>query len=168
MDSEKTPPPAQQSEPEIATWKRVTRFLTIPAGLWSGIWSMRQTVHNRAYETSKALGAYDDILAVMTPKSQENMSNLLAGNINTEEFWKRSMKLKAEFQHLGDERSKSIGLTSFLHKWQYMPRSAKQEAIINGITVSSVVVGAMIALSANKSFSELLGLKQDETPPGRQ
>ena len=77
------------------------------------------------------------------------------GIIDTAECYKRSIVNKLSYQKLADERMEKIGLDSFAKKWNYMAKANKQDAVLIGMTVFGVAIGALLTMSNSKTLNNL-------------
>lgn len=148
---------------EGLTVSRLIKWLTYPIAAVSGFWAANVSVHNNAYNTAKTLGAFDDILDVATPKSISDLHQGVVGKISTAECYARSIENKLNYQKLADERMAKIGLDSFRSKWNYMAKANKQDAVLIGMTVFGIAIGALFAISESKTLNNLISSEKKDS-----
>jgi hypothetical protein len=149
-------------------YQRVMKLLAYPVAIASGYWAASTRVHNDAYNQAKRLGVFNDVLKDMTPKSEAVVQNRIDNKITVEKFTHDSMELKGEYQRLADARLKHVGLDTFRKKWNYMEKSSKQVAIIEGLTVFGIAIGAMLTMGESKALSKIFSKKEkSDSEPNR-
>jgi hypothetical protein len=145
--------PEKQENP--TTFNKIMKAVGYPVAAISGLWATKVSVHNNAYNTAKKLGAFDDILEKTTPESRSQIKDLINNAIPTEEYITKSLQSKAAYQAAADERLELMGLNTFKNKWDYMAKASKQDAVLIGLTVSGIAIGAWLSIANNKSLSNL-------------
>ena len=146
---------SQSSQEQSSLVGKAVKILSYPLAALSGFWAAKVSVHNSAYNTAKSLGAFDDILESATPKSKMDIKEGVQGIIDTAECYRRSIVNKLSYQKLADERMEKIGLDSFAKKWNYMAKANKQDAVLIGMTVFGVAIGALLTMSNSKTLNNL-------------
>lgn len=146
-----------QNEQSGGIASRLLRVLAYPIAAISGYWAADVSAHNSAYNTAKSLGAFDDILAVSTPRSRLEIQELITDKIATKEFWSKALASKSEYQIKADERMYKMGLRGFRSKWDYMAKANRQDAILVGMTVAGIAIGALLTMAESKAINNLFG-----------
>jgi hypothetical protein len=163
MEKEQETTAAPEEAKKTPLFNRVLKMAAYPAAALSGFWATSVNVHNSAYNKAKALGAFDDILETATTRSKSEVEARRKGQISLEEFSEKWPKSKLAFQEAAEARMKYMGLDSFKNKWKYMAKESKQEAVLVGLTVTGIAIGALLTIANSKTVGNLFGSEKDDS-----
>jgi hypothetical protein len=144
-----------------------------PISALAGLWTAKVNIGDAVYDRLKIDKALDDIRTPLTEQraalSQEATSDILSGQI-TERASRYAEKCnaadKAYFPKV-EARIKALGLEAFADQWKFVHRSQKQSAIMNGVFMSSVTLGAILGIADSKVLAHLFSSRRDEQTPPR-
>jgi len=141
-----------------------------------GLWTTANDVHYAAYvklKTQKRADgksiAFGDLEEKYGAQYAENGAKLVAGSIDAGEFLSKDLAIKELHSPqvgarmaaagLGNEW---LGLKKLPQKWQFIGRDGKQRAVISGLTIAGISIGALLTIANSKSLGSLLGGKEKE------
>jgi hypothetical protein len=158
MEESNTLPKKEAPTPFIS---KVLKWAGYPLAAISGYLVARNSVREDAYDTAKRFGVFDDILKEYKPINETNVKARLAGEITQEEFLARSAMTKTGYSKAASERLEHMGIGEFPEMWNYIRRGSKQRAVIEGMTVAGIAIGAWLTIANSKPFASLFA-KDDE------
>ncbi len=165
----------KQTEEKIAEQKdsAVARFLRIaayPISLFSGLWVLKNDVHDMTYENLKRYGAFDKILKVMQPRNSSNVQARVNDEITKEVFLERAFGAngtKHEYSKQVADQMEHMGLgggwSNFRQQWQYIRKGGQRSAVINALTVTGITIGAILTIANTKTIRELFSKDPDQS-----
>lgn len=171
----------KSSEPAVATEAKETphplnRMLAVaafPISALTGYWTASVTAHHASYNKAKGLGTFDDLSAIASSKGKADIQDALKGEITTEEFGQRVIKNTEAFRTPGFERMEKLGLQyshdlkTFKNKWNFMSLESRQTALLNGLAVSGITIGAVLSMANSKTLTNMFSGKSKEWEPER-
>ena len=154
--SKSVPPEAaspEQDNPLFA--QRVIKFLAYPFSLAAGLLVTHTSVRDSAYQKAKKRGGFCDIEETFGNEHSHDLALRLNERISKEEFLERSISNKVRHSHAVQEQMEKLGIAGFTSKWNYINRGNKQKAIIEGLTVGGIAIGAILTIANSKSLTQL-------------
>lgn len=161
---EKSTPPIKTEE-KPGLFGKVLKWAGYPVAAVSGYLVTRTAVNEETYETAKRFGVFDDILKEYRPLNDVNVKARMADEISQSEFLARSAITKAGYSKAASKRLEHMGVSEFPEMWNYIRRGARQRAVIEGMTVAGIAIGAWLTIANSKPFASLFA-KDDE--PGAE
>lgn len=151
-------------------FSKLLSWAAYPASAVAGLWTAKKNVEDGVYERLKIDGGLDDIraplLAERKAMTEGAVKNILAEQISQvqQSFLPDSLsKDKGYFQKV-EQRIRDLGLEPIGKQWKFVHRSHRQNAVINGIFMSSVTLGAMLGIADSKTLEHLLRGKESSQP----
>lgn len=161
-------PERQQSTQDStpALFSKVLSWAAYPVSAVAGMWTARKNIGDGVYERLKRDGGLDDLrdplLVERRTLTEGAAKSILAQQVDRvrQSFLPdSSSKDKAYFEKV-EQRIRDLGLEPIGKQWKYVHRSHRQNAIINGIFMSSVTLGAMLGIADSKTLEHLLRGKE--------
>jgi hypothetical protein len=149
---ETTPEQFAKKEQELPLFNRILRVAAYPIALASGLWATHTDLRNTSYDSARRQGAFNDLLEKHRPIASQGVQDRIAGKISAEEFFQQAMKNKGEYSKAVDERMKTLGVKSMFDKWKYINRADKKHALVEGMKVVGISLGAMLTVANSKSL----------------
>lgn len=142
-----------------------------PVSAVAGLWTAKVNIGDAVYDRLKRDKALDDIRNPLIEQratlSQEAASDIISSQI-TDRVSRYAEKCnvadKAYFHNVG-ARLKALGLDSFAEQWKFVHRSQKQSAVMNGVFMSSVTLGAILGIADSKVLAHLFSRRDEQIPP---
>jgi hypothetical protein len=154
----------KEEQDSLNPGQRVVRWLAFPIAGLSGLWTAMTITHNGAYNQAKDLGRFKRVQKELEEERiqkgastlDELQEQLNRNEITTEQFYNESIARKLRYQELAVEQMHKMGLKGFRNKWNYMAKATKNVAIAEGLAVAGIAVGALFAISENKTLHGLI------------
>ena len=153
---------ATENQENPNAFSRALKVIAYPFALVAGFWATNVRVHNSAYNVARTLKGFEDILGQETPKSEKEMAQRIAGELEKDEFFSRAINNRLSYTKAATERMEHLGLDSFYKKWRYIAEESKQVAIIEGLTISGIAIGALLTMANSKRLTTLFSRKHTE------
>ena len=140
---------------------KALKILAYPISLGAGLWTARINTSDATYQRMKIDGGIDDLRNTLMAKRKEMTQKAVASlehegaETATREFIAASKVAdKAYFKAIEDRYAK-LGLSTFAEQWDFIHRSQRQDAIINGLTITGITIGALLTIANSKAVSNL-------------
>ena len=149
---------APAKEEKTSVFSKVVDIIAFPAAALTGYWTAHTSIRNDAQEIAKAPDLFLHDLFDKYQKKRVEYDRKREANLITKEEWQELDKTtRDEYRYLLDTKMEEHGLGSFMSKWNYITRTERQKALIEGMGVSMIVVGALFSISGNKLMENLFG-----------
>lgn len=165
----------QQSDSSTSIFNRTLKILAIPVSLATGFWTMKTNTSDAVYQRLKIDGGIDDLRNPLLEK-RKDLTQTLVSQLSTHEdpsalaqFHKESKLIDAAYFKKIEGRLEELGMESFPAQWKFIHRSHRQSAIINGLTISGIAIGALLSIANSKALARAFSLGDDDQhePPQR-
>lgn len=171
------PAPVKEDTPHLLN--RMIKIAAYPIAAISGFAVMNRDVHSSAYQKAKGVVGnplFKDIADTYEPQFTKNAEALMRKDnpISQQEFSAIDMKIKTAHSNAVSKRIEKLGLgneffglKNFSTKWNYINRSKRQQAMINGLTVSGIAIGALLTIGNSKVLGDMLSTPDDSHEKSR-
>jgi hypothetical protein len=138
-----------------------------PVGIFAGWKVTRAAIRDEARKNLHHTHIIDDL-----EKTRETEGTALRDELlkktgtkrSPEELSKALKQVEENFYDARNARYTSAGIRGTGDYWKHLRSSEKFNAIVQGATVSSIIIGAVILMTQSKNlFSHLLGSSEDES-----
>lgn len=147
----------QKSTDEVGWGSKALKLLGFPIAAISGYWSGSVSIRNSAYDNAKEHGLFDDFhssshdsMKNIGAKARQAISEGKPFDILTESVPLHTMR-DAQIA----ERLEKVGLGNFEKQWKFTSRYQKQNALLNGLTVAGIAIGAIFSMAHSKAVQKL-------------
>jgi len=145
---------ATQKEDNPHFINRMIKIVAYPISLAAGFLVTNTSVRDSAYQKAKKRGGFDDIEIKFGGKDRQDLVLKNSQLITQEEWLERAIKNKLSHSAAVQEKMEELGINRFASKWKYINRGNKQKAIIDGLTVAGISIGAILTIANTKSLTE--------------
>lgn len=149
----------ETQSPETDNLTATGKFLKIaayPVSFLTGFFVTKVNISDSAYNHFKHYDGIADIrkegTGAIKKIFQEGIDNAKKG-VGNEGFLKKVVEHRNEYFPKIEGRKKALGIHSFFDEWKVVHRSDKQNAVINGIMVTAVALGALLEVTNTKMFN---------------
>lgn len=143
---------------------RIISIAAYPIAGISGIWVAANELHNAAYQKAKGLDGnphFGEIQKLYDGKYVDIAKKFEDGLLNTQQRLTAEWAVKKEYSKAVGGKMKALGfgdgwgrMEDLPNKWHSVNRGTKQSAIISGLTVAGVAIGALLTIANSKSLIE--------------
>jgi hypothetical protein len=141
---------------------RFLKIFAFPIAAVSGFWATHTSVRSSAFKTAEDLKIFRKIDGDYLRERKAHIDAHDRGQISMAELHKRDTILKREHRGKIRTRMGEIGRSNFVTQWDYISRSSRQRAIIDGMTVVGVSIGAMLTIGDSKWLTDQLFHRGDD------
>lgn len=163
-NAEPTATPKNKADAQDNTFSKVLRVLAFPISFISGLIVAHVQVRGSAAREAINDGSLKDIVDNYSKQRSPIITARIRGELSAEEFSKLSIEARDIYRHAADARMQHMGHGSFLERLSYVPRSAAQKALLEGVAVAGVTLGALLALSNSRLLSVFKNDREDNGP----
>lgn len=159
-----------QAEDAPSLFSKVLSWAAYPLSAVAGLWTARKNIGDGVYERLKIDGGLDDLrdplLVERRTLTEGAAKNILAQQISQvrQSFLADSSSIDKLYFQKVEQRIRDLGLEPIGKQWKYVHRSHRQNAVMNGIFMSSVTLGAMLGIADSKTLDHLLRGKESSQP----
>jgi hypothetical protein len=152
---------------------KALKALSVPIGAVSGYIVTRINIRHSAYENAKNHNMFKDITGSGT-KREQAMHVIGEAVIGAEKTGKQfevlaqSIPLHADYQKAFTKRMETAKLGTFLKQWKFTSSFQQQNAVINGLTVAGVAIGAIYAIASSKMIQHAFSNRDAEKASGQE
>ena len=139
---------------------QVLKAVSIPVAMFSGFFVLQRRVNKNAYDVAKSHGAFDKEMHETSEKARLNLQQGISGEITAKEFQKTARKLRRNYSESVKKTMQKLELDDFPKVWHHISKDAREKAIIEGMTVAGIAVGALLTIADNRWLSGQL--KRDD------
>lgn len=171
MEKSAEPIAAPEKRQKESPINRILRIAAYPIAGISGLFVMGNDLHRSAYEKSKGIPGnphFKDIQSKFDGQYAEIARDFEAGVLNTAQRLEKELVVKKQYSAAVGEKMEKLGFSDkwfrmkdITNKWETVNRGSKQQAVINGLTVAGIAVGALLA-TTNSQLLDDLGAKDKE------
>jgi len=174
MEESAKPVPVLETEDNPHIFNKILKVVAYPVAAISGLWVAGREVHNGVYQKASSVEGnpiFGDIRSQFKPQYTKNAEEAVSGAISKEVFLANEFAIKTEHSRAIGERLEKIGFSNrnqgfgfknFAAKWKYVNNGTKQSAIIQGLTVSGIAIGAMLTIANSKSIIDYFAKDKDK------
>jgi hypothetical protein len=156
--------PTHEKPDDSSFLSKLLRFVAFPVAGVSGYYASLTEVRNKAHQVARQTGVLDDIDPLWEAQRKANAKLRVEGAITETEHLLRDRVNRAGHRAALDARMEYMGLGGFLPKLNYISRSSKQRALIDGMTVAGISLGALLTIANSKSITTLFSDDTAEEP----
>lgn len=142
--------PANEEKSAINT---TLKLLSYPLAVVAGAWATNSTVRAGFYKGVSKLKEFKDIEEKYGKQYQDASTQCKKGLIDKAqraESWATTRK--NQLQEI-EGLMETLGTNTFLSKWKEISRGNQQNAIITGLSVTGIAIGAILTVSNSKTLS---------------
>lgn len=155
---------AEQEKANIVT--RVLKVLTFPISAAAGFLVTHIEVRGHANKQAKQQRAadpiFDKIVQANDDAIAENTRRFDAKEVTLKEFRALERENRKTYRRDADARMKQLGRGNFLGKFDYISRSNKNQALIEGITVATIAIGVLLTIADSKTLNNMFQKDENE------
>ena len=170
------PTPAPKEKEDTLHWlNRALKIAAYPIAGLSGLLVAANDLHGSAYKKAQSvLGDpfFGKIHAKHKPLYKANAEQYERrdkGGVVLTKFFDEEMRIKnlhspavgMKMKELGFSEE-FFGLKDIVHKWKYVNRGSKQQAVVNGMTVAGIAIGALLTMAGSKTLIEMFSGKEEK------
>lgn len=151
-------------------FNKALKVLAFPISLATGFWTMKINTSDSVYSRLKIDGGLDDLRDSLL-KERRAMTQEAVSQIGTkgesaavQHFLQESKATDGAYFKKIEGRLEELGLHSFPAQWEFIHRSQKQSAIINGLTITGITLGALLSVANSKALARFFADDDDKTP----
>jgi hypothetical protein len=147
----------KSSHQDVGLFSRTLKILAIPTSLAAGLFYSSGNVRNQNYNNLRNRGIFKELKDSHDIKVRDLMPK--AGEVKdvSEDLKSLNKALSSQI----DKRIEDMGLGSFRKKFSNLHYNQKVESVIGAMTVSTLVLGAMLAIADHKSIAALMNDKSN-------
>jgi hypothetical protein len=165
---------------ESSLLSKALKVVSLPVAAISGYIVTSINIRHSAYENAKDHGMFKDLSGsykdakgneVITPR-QEAMHALGEKVMAAEKIGQRvdvlaeSIPLHANYGKSFTKRMETAKLGSFVKQWRFTSPFQQQNALINGLTVAGVAIGAILSIANMKTIQHAFSSQDAEKSDG--
>lgn len=154
------------SEHETSLLRAIMKTTFVPVSALLGLLVANTEVRGSANRKALTETTLKDIAEKQMKAKSKLQAERLAGKISKQEFQQLETEQLRNFRKAVDTRMKYMGY-NFLNKFNYVARSDAQKAIIDGITVAGITIGALFAVGNSKSIVDFLSGDEEKEKRSR-
>jgi hypothetical protein len=157
-------------------FSKLLSWMAYPASAIAGLWTAHVNIGDAVYDRLKTDHALDDLRSNLL-QERRGLSEAAAKECTTgkpgdhcRSYAERCIETDRRYFPKIEQRLRELELDTFGKQWKFVHRSHRQNAVMNGMFMSSVVLGAMLGIADSKTIAHLLGEKSAPTknePPAR-
>ena len=154
----------QETQRRAPLFNKVLKLIAWPVSVVTGFMVAHTEVRDKAYNMAKRQGVFDALLPTHNNENRANHAQRVADVIDKEAFMAEHIHIKQSYSKQIQSQMEHMGIGSFTKKWNYIHRTDKQNAVISGVMIGAVALGALLTASASRNINELLfgNSKDDE------
>lgn len=145
---------------------KVLKILAYPISFATGLFVTKTNLSDAAYNQFKHYGGIEQLRTQgaegMRQILEEGAHNALLG-ISNSGLPDKVVEHRANYFPKFEARKKAFGINNIVDEWKIAHRSEKHNAVINGIMVTAVVLGALLEVTNSKMFNNFFS-KKDSSP----
>ena len=142
---------APEKEQKTSPFMKAIEILTFPVSGLAGLWTTHISIRNDAQEVAKAPDLFLHKTFTDYQKVRVKHDHLRETNAITKQEWQAlDTGSRNAYRAILDAKMEEHGLGTFMSKWNYVSRSARQKAVIEGMGVAMVAVGALLSITNSK------------------
>ncbi len=158
---------------------RILKVAAFPVAGISGLWVTSNDLHTSAFSKAKSVSGNPHFGPIADKYRNEYIANAqafeakLPGSSQAEFLAKeleiktrQSMEVGAKLEEMGFGH-RYFGLKDLGNKWRYVNRGSRQQALINGMTVAGITVGAILSVSSSKLLDNVFSNDKGDTEKNR-
>jgi hypothetical protein len=153
QEKDKTPPSPESLKSGTEKALDVAAIASYPVGLIAGYKVATTHVRDEATRNLSHTSLYKDLQEIRQQKGnalREELESKSARPIET--ITKELQELESTFYKGRTERLEKAGIKSTRDYWKHLRASEKFGAVIQGATVSSIIIGAVILMTQSKDI----------------
>ncbi len=162
MEQNDQPIAAPKAQEKSGFFSKILKAVSVPVAAAAGFTVTYTEVRGNARKSAKQDGTLSDVVKDNEISQGAVIELRKAGQISKEEFLARSATNRDIYRKAADARLDHMGHGSFLKKFDYISRSNKSRAIIEGLAVTGIAIGAMFAVANSKVLDTMFSKKSDE------
>lgn len=156
--------PAQE---KTSLLEKAVRLFAFPIAGISGLWAGHVSLRSSTKNTAKDFGVFARIDKERIPVSTATTMKRLAGETSVAEFLAEDAANKAEYTRQVGVELEKLGLNKTANQWKYVSQISKQRAVIEGMTVAGIAVGALLTITESKLLSRMFTHNKDQEGQNR-
>lgn len=155
------PPATTEHETFI---NKVLRVVAYPVAAISGFFVTANEVHNAVYSKLKDTPGdpyFGEIAKKFKGEYAKNAQEYISGEIDAAARLQDELRIKKQYSEAIGAKLSELGFSdgffrmkNFTNKWQTVSRGTKQNAVINGLTVAGIAIGAILSTTNSRLFDK--------------
>lgn len=146
------------TENESGIVSKALKIIAVPVSAASGLFYGNSRVRNQNYNNLRNRGIFKDL----KDAHDDNVRALMPEVGKTKDISEDLSKLNKALSEKIDTRIKDIGFGTFQKKFKNIHSTQRVETIIGAITVTTLVLGAILAIADHKSITDLFADKSKD------
>lgn len=152
MDTSADSKNAPKKPAPVSSLQRGLELLAFPVAGISGFWAVYNSIRSSVKNTAKEFGLFDKLDAELKPNSIKTHTTPIGSTFPKEQFIREDRVNHKVYTkgvaNILEERG--LGPLNFKTRWDYVSSIAHQHALVDGMTVAGVAVGAILTIADNK------------------
>jgi len=156
----------KKTDSELGVLGNLIKAIAYPFSAIVAAWTTRNSIRDSVYDELKKHGAFKTLLDGHELKMGQLLQNppTVEKAIQTIED---KIKLDKEFYNKTTDLLKERKLDGISRQWKFINLSNKQNAVLRGMTVMGITLGALIAIANSKTFTDLFKKQESVEQPSR-
>ncbi len=145
---------------------KTLKVLAYPIAAGIGFVVAKTKIEDHTYDELKKRGAFKDIQdehAQTLSDIVENAAEQAIRDNKPTNILKATAAEHASYTNLVKERLKGFKLDSLVNKYNYINKSDRQRAVLDGFTSSGIAIGAILAIGNSKTLTHLFSKHSPES-----
>ena len=161
---EKTAPAPDKPEKEDRLhWaNRMLKVAAYPIAAISGLWVTHTSIHAKFNQYARELKEFQVIEKKFAPLRQELATKCDMGIIDKVTNLTEGSKLRLANRHAIDVQMEKLGYDGVINKFRGLSRNKRQLAIVEGMTVAGIAIGALLTMANSKTLIEFFSGKEEK------
>lgn len=159
-------PKTVDSDEQQGPVSQIVKLAAYPISVGLGLWAARVNISDACYNTIRDFDGFGDFLQQrrigLGDKFRAARRNIEAG-ISNEGFPNIVRADRLDYFPIVEQRKLDLGIKNVFDEIKFIHRSHKQTAIINGLTIGAVSLGALLAVANSRAVNNLFA-KSDKPP----
>jgi hypothetical protein len=167
MDEEENLAPKEASDKPSAVRKALdaVALISYPTGLFAGWKVTRASIRDEARKNLLHTHIIDDLEEKRETQGRTLRDELLHKGKSPQEISRELKKLEDTFYDARNTRYGEAGIKTTGDYWGHLRPSEKFNSVIQGATVSSIIIGSVILITQSKNlFKHVFGNPDDSSP----
>jgi hypothetical protein len=167
MDEEENLAPKEAPDKPSAVRKVLdtVALISYPTGLFAGWKVTRASIRDEARKNLLHTHIIDDLEKDRKDRGEKLHEELLAGNKGHKDISKELKALEEDFYLKRNNRYADAGIKTTGDYWGHLRPSEKFNSVIQGATVTSIIIGSTILITQSKNlFKHVFGNPDDSSP----